>query len=297
MMLLALAIALAVVTAVGVGVLAWDQRRTPMPSDAGRVPNRHAAIAAAAAWACYLGAFVAGIYGVLFVNVSVQGLPLGGRTIAVAPAAAGLVFLVVHAAGDLTWPRPRGSVREARLAPRDADDVAPRWLHRVVLVSAAALVTGMVFLGSAADGPRTLVVTTSEGIAYRQGPFPGWWHGVPVIIAVALLIGALEGVLRLIALRPAVTGVPGAWDMALRRRSARRVLRGVQCSLALTGAGIFHIAGMLFDQVGPGMEPAYVACVAIAWLFGLSALMVLVVPGLDFRAARREAAQAVAVGA
>ena len=297
MMLLALAIALAIVTAVGVGVLAWDQRRTPMPSDSARVPNRHAAVVAAVAWMCYLGAFLAGFYGVLFLRASLQGLPLGGRTIAVVPAAAGLVFLVVHAAGDLTWPRPRGTVREARLAPRDADDVAPRWLHRVVLVSAAVLVTGMVFLGGAAAGPRTLVVTTSEGIAYREGPFPGWWYGVPVIIVVALLIGALEGVLRLIALRPAVTGVPGAWDMALRRRSARRVLRGVQCSLALTGAAVFHLAGTLFDQVGPGLESAYVACVAIAWLFGLSALMVLVVPGLDFRAAGREDAQAVAVGA
>jgi len=312
-------IALAVVVAVGVAVLVLDQWRTPEPSDAARVPKRHAAIAAGAAWACYLGALVVGFYGVVFVNRDLQSLPLGGRTIALVPAAAAVVFLVVHATGDLTWPRPRGSVREARLASRDADDIAPRWLRWMVLSSAGVLVAGMVVLGSIADGPRTFlappsevvglaaagdfldnpgapVVASSEGLVLPQPVFPGWWYGVPVIIAVLVLVAAMEGVLRLIALRPAVAGVPATWDMALRRRSARRVLRGLQCAVALTGAGVFYQAGLTIARTtepGTSMDPA---CLVVVGLFMISAGVVLVVPGLDFRAARHEAAQ-VAVGA
>jgi len=308
-------IALAVVVAVGVAVLVLDQWRTPEPSDAARVPKRHAAIAAGAAWACYLGALVVGFYGVLFVNRDLQSLPLGGRTIALVPAVAAVVFLVVHATGDLTWPRPHGSVREARLASRDADDIAPRWLRRMVLSSAGALVAGMVVLGGIAGGPRTFlapsseavglaatgdfldnpgapVVASSEGLVLPQPVFPGWWYGVPVIIAVLVLVAAMEGALRLIALRPAVAGVPATWDMALRRRSARRVLRGLECAVALTGAGVFYRAGLTIAQTtepGTSMDPA---CLVVVGLFVISAAVVLVVPGRDFRAARHEVAQA-----
>lgn len=282
-MLLINLIALAVVTVVGVAVLVWDQWRTPAPSGAARVPKRHAAIGAGVAWACFLGALFVGFSPVVVGNMGLQDLPLGGRTVALVPAAAAVVFLVVHGAGDLTWPRPRGSVREARLAPRAADDIAPRWLHRMVLGTAGVLVAGMIVLGSIADGPRTFVAASSDGEAY-----PGWWYGVPVIIAVLVLVAAMEGVLRLIALRPAVVGVPATWDMALRRRSARRVLRGQQCALALTGAGVFYRAGFTIARTTEPetfMDPV---CLVVVGLFAISAVVALVVPGLDFRAARTE---------
>lgn len=286
-MVLPMTIALAVVTVVGVAVLVWDQRRTPLPSDAARVANRHAAIAAAVAWACVIGALVASVGIVLMSNAD-----LTGRVMALMPADAAVVLLTVHAAGELTWPRPRGTVREARLAPRDTDDVAPRWLHRVTWVWASALVASLVVFGVVADGPRSVAVTTPSGLEYSAAPFPGWWYGVPLIAAVLAIIVGVELVLRLVTLRPAVAGVPASWDLALRRRSARRVLRGAQLPIALTAAGVFWLASITRANATSDV------CLVLAWVFGVGGCLVAVAPGRDFRAARTEsAASGVAVAA
>lgn len=268
---------LALVTALGGVVLLWDERRTPLPSGRAAGANRHAAIAAATAWACLLGALAAGA-----LVASTTNARLGGRAMALLPMAATAVLLAVHAVGELTWPRPRGAVREARLTARRPTDIAPRWLRWNLWASVSGFVVALAVFGSVADGPRTYVGSSG----FSASPFPGWWYGVPLTAAALALLAATEAVVRLIALRPAVEAVPAEWDIALRRRSAGRVLRGAQLPLAITAAAVVWYAGLAFARDTGETDLASLVCVALAWLWGVGGVVVAVLPGRAFRASR-----------
>ena len=93
-----------------------------------------------------------------------------------------------------------------------------------------------------ADGPRS-ITWRARGYTEAIGPYPGWYYGVPLGIAIVVTVVATELVLRLITLRPAVVGVTTEWDLHLRRRSAGHVTRGIQLVMAVTTAGILISAG------------------------------------------------------
>ena len=82
-----------------------------------------------------------------------------------------------------------------------------------------------------------------DGTGHVTSPYPGWDYGISLLVATAAIIGATEGVLRLIARRPAVIGADPAYDAASRRLSAYRVLRGTQFVLALTLSIILVVGG------------------------------------------------------
>lgn len=283
-MTVSIVIALGVVALLGTGVLIWDQRRTPLPAIAAGGANRHAAVTAAVGWASLIGSLAVGVIGVMMGN-----LELAGRQIALVPCAAGVVFLMVHAAGELTWPRPRGGVRSARLAPRAPADVAPTLLRAALWAWAGLLAVELVVFGVMASGPRTITARVPEealvgaGTEYQAGPFPGWWYGVPLLIGGAVLLMGTELVLRLITLRPALVDVPAAWDMALRRRSARRVLRGAQAPLAITGAGVLWVAHQTIASATSPSDPLVVTCLVLAWVSAVGGVVLMAVPGRDFR--------------
>ncbi|WP_034661014.1 hypothetical protein [Cellulomonas sp. KRMCY2] len=286
-MVLPTVIALVVVALLGVAVLVWDRRRTPLPAASAGAANRHAALTAAVGWASLIGGLVVGAIGVMMGNLN-----LGGRTIALIPCAAGIVFLAVHTAGELTWPRPRGEVRVARLAVRDTGDVAPSWLRAAPWAWASLLTVALVAFGAMAYGPRTIAATVPAGAlvgagrAYEVGPFPGWWYGVPLLIGTAAMLLSTELVLRLITLRPALTDIPADWDMALRRRSARRVLRGGQAPLAMTTSGVLWVA---HQAIARGTSPSDLlagTCLVLAWMAAVGGIVVMALPGRDFRAHR-----------
>lgn len=232
------------VLALVLGVLLWDARRVPTPSEAARRANRHATLASVVGiamlvivlmWMAF--AFVLGVR------------PTDGRVAASLPALAGACLLAAQAVGQLTWPRPSGSHREAELAPRGVGEVSPSWPRRLGIVWAGA---SLVLLGAfalVADGPRSLL---REAGRYSEaiGPYPGWYYGVPMALAVLVTVGAAELVLRMIATRPAVAGVSAEWDMHLRRRSAAHVTRGIQLVLAITVAGILVAAGWVHLSLG-----------------------------------------------
>lgn len=232
------------VVAAALGALLWDARRTPTPSQAAARANRHATLASLVGVALMVTILIWVLGGV------VLGLmPFGGRVVATLPVLAGASLLAAQAVGQLTWPRPSGATREAELAPRTIDDVAPRWSRRLALIWAGTAVALLMAFGTAADGPRSLT-RVGGGYSEALGPYPGWYYGIPVGIAVLALVGAGELVLRLITVRPAVVGVSAAWDLELRRRSARHVTRGTQLVLAVTTAGILAVAGRVHQSFG-----------------------------------------------
>lgn len=226
------------------GALVWDARRTTTPSQAARRANRHATMASLVGIALLVVVLfwlaVASLFG---------AWGSGGRVLALLPVLAGACLLAAQAVGQLTWPRPRGSYREAELTPRSVGDVTPVWPRRLVLVWAVASLLLLGVFATVADGPRSL---TRPAGAYTEsiGPYPGWYYGVPMALAVLATVGATELVLRLVAGRSAVAGVSAEWDLHLRRRSAAHVTRGIQFVLGVTVAGLLVVAGQAHLTLG-----------------------------------------------
>lgn len=233
-----------VLLAVVLGVLVWDARRTPTPSQSTLRANRHATLASVVGVAVMVVLLTW-----LFTGVALVASGRDGRVVATLPALAGASLLVAQAVGQLTWPRPSGMLREAELARRTVADVAPLVPRRLVFAWAGAALLLLVVFGLVADGPRTL---TREASRYTEaiGPYPGWYYGLPMGLAIVVTVVATELVLRLITLRPAVVGVSAEWDLHLRRRSARHTTRGVQLVLAVTTAGILVAAGWAHLELG-----------------------------------------------
>ncbi|QJW37613.1 hypothetical protein [Cellulosimicrobium protaetiae] len=270
---------LAVLVALGAAVVLAVRAATRTPSLHGlagddpvrRAARRHATtVSVAAATAAVLaGAVVAQA-----VTTAVGGLA-EGVLVGLSPAVVGLTFLGAHAVGERTWPRQRTAVRAATLRPRTVDDVAPRGLRRLTwsLGALVVLLAGVGALTAGDDGrsvTRVLGDTTSTA-----SPYPGEFYGVWLALAAVLLVAGAEGVLRLVARRPAVAQVDETWDVALRRASAHRVLRGAQLALGLTAAGTVGVGANAAARAGyPGAVVLVVAAVGLA----LAAVAVVVQP-------------------
>src|SRR5690606_29464764 len=203
--------------------------------------------------------------------------------------AEGVLVGLAPAVGGLTWPRPRTAVRAATLRPRTAADVAPRGLRRLTW-SLAALVVLLAVVGGLTAGADGRSVTRVAGdVTSTAGPYPGWFYGTWLALAAVLLVAGAEGVLRLVARRPAVAQVDAAWDMGLRRASAHRVLRGTQLALGLTAAGTLGVGANAAARAG---YPGAVVLVVVAVVLAVAAVAVVVRPAPDPDASADEAGAA-----
>ncbi|MFI2702475.1 hypothetical protein [Cellulosimicrobium composti] len=250
-----------------------------------RAARRHATTVSVAAVAA---AVLAGAALTQAVTDVVGGLA-EGVLVGLAPAVVGLALLGAHAVGELTWPRPRTAVRAATLRPRTAADVAPRGLRRLTW-SLAALVVLLAVVGGLTAGADGRSVTRVAGdVTSTAGPYPGWFYGTWLALAAVLLVAGAEGVLRLVARRPAVAQVDAAWDMGLRRASAHRVLRGTQLALGLTAAGTLGVGANAAARAG---YPGAVVLVVVAVVLAVATVAVVVRPAPDPDASVEEAGAA-----
>ncbi|KPN21891.1 hypothetical protein [Arthrobacter sp. Edens01] len=132
--------------------------------------------------------------------------------------------LAVLAVGEITWPRPRGTVRTARLEHRGARALIPRYMTGI---AGAFLAYNLLILAT--------TLARDPGSASAQHLLTGWAPWLLVTVA------AVAGVLKLISVRPAVPGTAPEADAALRLASAHRVMRtaaGILIMLAWSG-GVF----------------------------------------------------------
>ncbi|MFD1506505.1 hypothetical protein FE374_16050 [Georgenia yuyongxinii] len=261
-------LALAVGTALLAAVLAWTGARAR--------PAGTADAAAAAARRHQLTTGVLALVGGLVVAaaaaslaptalLSVTGVP--GLVAALAPYGAALVLLAVHAAGELTWPRPRGAVRSAVLVHRSLRDLtgARAWL--LAGTSAVTVALLVAFGATAADDGRMVAnhLTAAEiaaGISGLRGPYPGWPYGGPALVALGLVLLSTLAVLHLVARRAAVGGADREVDHALRLASVRRVLGGVQLLVGAALTGYAVVGGI--SLYGAGWQGAALTCLGVA---------------------------------
>ena len=235
--LLPLGLLLAVVLTVAIGTAVV--RRSPPSRETAVVAGRTHAVQSAGA-ALLLGCLAAGYVGATNLG---NGSPGGlGVTALLIPITFGVVHTLVLAAGELTWPRPQGEVRRARLVHRGLLDAAPRWLVRMVWVAVALAVVTLVggALLADADGRSfTYGNPFASGLA-TASPFPGPFYGLPAGIGLLGLALAAAVALWLVANRPAVATEDEGIETALRRASAHRVLR------VAVGVPLFVTGGLLF---------------------------------------------------
>ncbi|MBE1876871.1 hypothetical protein [Myceligenerans pegani] len=204
------------------------------------------------------------------------GVP--GFAQAVGPFAAVVVFCAVRAVGELTWPRPTGTVRTAPLVRRTVRSLGGARLGRL-LATALVLVIALVVFGLVAgEGGRQFdhpPVTSPDGWVSEssRGPFPGWPYGGPLLAGLVVALLATIGTLRLIARRSPLAGVPGEHDAAVRATSAARLLGGVQL---LTGGTLGITLWIAGHALRPGGELP--AGAPGAWLSGVG--VVLMVAGV-----------------
>ncbi|RYV51070.1 hypothetical protein [Pengzhenrongella frigida] len=268
-----------VIGATLIAVLA--RRPDPAPSDAAAAARRHAGAVNVLALICLFASMAVGL-GVLTGSSADgrQGIYLG-----LVPAAAGLAFAAVQGLGELTWPRPSGTIRRAPLTRRTTSDVAPGRLRRATWCWSALTAVTLVACGAASDDGRGITRTFTDGSA-GAGPFPGWFYGVPLLLATTAVLLASETVLGLVARRPAVMDAAPEWDLGLRRTSSRRLLRGVQLVLGWTAAGVLFIAGAAVHSVGVGGSANGIATGAAGYAaVGIASMVLGVVAWLGSTAA------------
>ena len=236
MALVPLSVLLALVCTVALGV--GLARRSP-PSRETAVASARTHTVRAAGAAILLGAMAAVYVGTAGLgNSSPGGL---GITALLIPITFGVVHTLVLAVGELTWPRPVGEVRRARLVHRGLlDAVTPRLVRLTAISTTFAVATlgGGALLADAdgrsfSYGPATAVVATAS-------PFPGVFYGLPAAVGLGLLAVIAASTLTIVANRPAVATTDDGIEAALRRASAHRVLR------VAAGVPLFVAGGLLF---------------------------------------------------
>jgi hypothetical protein len=239
--LLSLLLALALAAAVAVAVALV--RRSPTSAE-GTVTaaRRHARLTSTAA--VTLAALCALVSGATD-PLAGTGASSVGRQALLVPIWFGVAHTVVLALGELTWPRPAGRVRRARLVRRGLLDAAPRWLRR--LGSGAAVAAALTIAGgalTAAPDGRGFAVTGADGrVASTAGPFAGPAYGVPAAVGLLVLAGVVVATLWIVADRPAVVTEDERIEAALRRASAHRVLRGAAAATLFVTGGLLAVSG------------------------------------------------------
>lgn len=236
-----------VLAAVVVAVVVLVGTRSPAPTlpASAVAARRHAAAVSTVAWASAVVVPFAGLVLAPGVVVQHQGVWFG-----LLPAVVGLVLVGVHAAGEVTWPRPSGAVRRASLVRRTAADVAPRWARTLLWSWVGVTVAVVIAAGLTAEADGRSVSRVIDTGSSGASPYPGWFYGLPLLGAALLVALTTEAVLRLVASRPTVVNTTDAWDLQMRRLSAHRVLRGSQLVVALTAGGLLLTAGTTLQNVG-----------------------------------------------
>ncbi|WP_347058529.1 hypothetical protein ABC795_17285 [Blastococcus sp. HT6-30] len=254
-----------------VGGAGAARRSPPSREHAVAAARRHATRTAAAAYV--LGAAAA----LVVLEAEVGNTAPGGLgvTILLTLLTFGVVHVVVLALGELTWPRPAGDVRRARLVRRGPLHAAPRWLVRTGAFAAGLAVLTIVggALLAAPDG-RSVSYAADAFSSASASPFPGLFYGRPAAAGLLVLAVAAALALRVVALRPAVATEDERIEDALRRASAHRVLRIAAGVTLLVAGGLLFVGGTALHGLHTGSAgPWHDGAPATATLAGLAGML------------------------
>lgn len=200
------------------------------------------------------------------------------------PFLGAVVLCAARGIGERFWPRPTGSVRRAPLARRTVAGVAGRRLRVLSGTVALGMVAVVVYgVTGTADGRAVAKesVLGPDGTVVewgQSGPYPGWAFGIPVGLALVLVLAATLAALRVITRRPALAVVPAEQDDAVRRTSAARLLAGVQAWTGGALALMMLTAAVALLSAGHPVAAASSAVVGLATGLGSVVVAVTALP-------------------
>lgn len=198
---------------------------------------------------------------VFFAGAAVTMLLPGlfGLPLAVAAPVAGAAGLLLYAA---TPPRAvgvdDGQPRSAGLTRRTWISTIPkRWLRIgigvIVLFVAVVILCGL----TASDdeyGLSRSITFEGAGVRSTAGPYPGWYYGIPALIALAVLVVAVVVALQRIGSTAAFPDRSDAdSDEQWRRASASVILRLAAGSALFTVGGLAAMAGAMMAGTATGV--------------------------------------------
>jgi hypothetical protein len=228
---------------------------------------------------------------------------------AVAPFVVAVVHCLVRLAGELTWPRPSGTVRHASLARRTVRRTGGGSLVHLAttatVLAATLLVTGV----TAAPDGRSVASppTTLPGggiLTGSSGPYPGWPYALPMLAGLAVALLATLATLRVVARRAPLASLDRHQDDTLRRTSAARVLAVAHVCLGATTTLTLLVVALTVRNAGthptsagassdPGMLVAAALAAALALAAAVSTVVAVAAAGRAGAAGRaREAGRA-----
>lgn len=233
---------------------------------------------------------------IVFFAVAIAGLTMPemlGSPFAVAPLAAGAAGMLLY---SLTPPRQvavgADEPRAAQLVPRSALSALPLPWAVVLLASTGLLVVLVVFCGISADvdeqGLSRTIRFELAGTVASSSPYPGWFYGVPTLLALLALIVCTVVALHRISGTPAFPQIGDAEiDRQWRRGSVEVILKlGVGAVLFAFG-GIAVTAGLAMGNAvgnvtrnasGEGAElPVWSVLADALWMLGAAALVLSIV--------------------
>jgi hypothetical protein len=203
------------------------------------------------------------------------GFPLAG-------SAAALLALLI---GELTWPRPTGTVRTALVRERSTSSLLQGRWFAVAVLSVAALAATLVVGGQlgrsgSGDSIATVEYGPEGAVAGRAAsPFPGWDYGAPQLAVLAVVLGLLTLVLRAATHRAAVVTADPATDDLLRRASAARAFRTLIFGALVTTAADLIVGASAARNVYSGVQDTVAGLVLLLGaLCGIAALAAVLVP-------------------
>jgi hypothetical protein len=197
-----------------------------------------------------------------------------GVTALLVPIAFGVVHTAVLGIAELTWPRPEGGVRRARLVHRGLLDAAPHWLVRTATGAAAAAVVTLA-AGALLAGPDGRSLTVEDPpFSSTASPFAGPVYGRPAALGLLLLAVLTAAALWVVANRAAVATGDGRVEAALRAASAHRVLRGATAATLVVTGGLLGVSGNAAWSVASALGSDVLAVLGMAvGACGLSAFL------------------------
>lgn len=274
---------LVLVVAAAVATVTAVLRRDPSYSER---PVR--AVHAHAGWTSAAAAIAAVVVGLVAAVASPLGIDpgaIGVRGIVIICAAA-CAHLFATLVGELTWPRPEGQVRRARLERRGLLDAAPRWLIRTTTVALAAttLTIAVGAMMADPDGRSYSVQVDEFTTQWRMtvgDPFPGPVYGVPAAVGLLAVVLLALVALRVIADRPATNTADDSVEDGLRRASAHRVLRTTAVACLVVTGGLLWAGGQAMTSAVADAGDTPVLGVVVLVLGGAvlsAAAVVLCVP-------------------
>lgn len=218
--------------------LAARRRRSRLPAPAPLVAallkaaRRRAVVAVTLSIVVIVALFATGH----FLN-SMVGLP-----VALAPALGGAAGLLLYAATPPSVLRlDPASARAASLTPRTPLSFVPGWGAALLATVAVAQVVFLVFTGatSSADesGRYRAIAFHTADAASSSSPYAGWFYGVPLLGATAILVAAVLLALWRVSSTPALpqrelAAVDAGW-----RRTTNRIIVSVGIAALLLQFG------------------------------------------------------------